>query len=48
MGLKMIVAIIRTQALERLEVRFVEMGIHGFSVSKVKECGEYANFFNSD
>ena len=45
---KMIVAIVRTQAVEKLEGRLIDMGSPGFSISEVKGCGEYANFFNPD
>lgn len=45
---KQIVAIFRNQSLENVEGRLVDMRVKGFSVSKVKGFGEYANFFNPD
>lgn len=48
MELKKIIAIFRNQSLENVEGRLVDMRVKGFSVSKVKGFGEYANFFNPD
>lgn len=48
MELKKIIAIFRNQSLESVEGRLVDMRVKGFSVSKVKGFGEYANFFNPD
>ena len=48
MELRKVIAIVRNQSLENLEGRLVDMRIKGFSVSKVKGYGEYANFFNPD
>jgi nitrogen regulatory protein P-II 1 len=48
MELKKIIAIVRNQSLENVEGRLVDMKVKGFSVSKVKGFGEYANFFNPD
>jgi nitrogen regulatory protein P-II 1 len=48
MGLRKIVAIIRNDALEKVEGKLVELQVKGISVTKVKGYGEYANFFKSD
>ncbi len=48
MELKMILAVVRNQTMEKMERRLVDMGVRGFSVSDVKGRGEYANFFNPD
>ncbi len=48
MDIMKIVAIIRNEALEKVEGRLVDMRVHGISVTKVKGYGEYANFFNPD
>jgi nitrogen regulatory protein P-II 1 len=43
-----IVAIIRNEALEKVEGRLVDMRVKGISVTRVKGYGEYANFLNPD
>jgi len=48
MGLRKVVAIIRNEALEKVEARLVDLRVKGISVSKVKGFGEYANFFKPD
>jgi len=48
MELRKIVAIIRNEALEKVEGRLIDMRVKGISVTKVKGYGEYANFFNPD
>ena len=48
MGLRKIVAIIRNEALEKVEARLIDLRVRGVSVTKVKGYGEYANFFNPD
>lgn len=48
MELRKVVAIIRTQTLEEVEGRLVDLGVKGISVTKVKGFGEYANFFKPD
>ncbi len=44
MGIKQIMAIIRTTALEDVEDRLIRLGVPGITVSRVKGFGEYANF----
>jgi nitrogen regulatory protein P-II 1 len=44
--LRKIVAIIRNEALEKVEDRLVDMRVKGISVTRVNGYGEYANFFN--
>lgn len=41
-------AIVRRDALERVERRLQELGVEGISVAAVKGYGEYANFFRHD
>jgi len=48
MELRKIVAIIRNEALEKVEGKLVELQIKGMSVTKVKGYGEYANLFKPD
>ncbi|MDD2321607.1 MAG: P-II family nitrogen regulator [Geobacteraceae bacterium] len=48
MDIMKIVAIIRNEALGKVEGRLVDMRVHGISVTKVTGYGEYANFFNPD
>jgi len=48
MELKLVVAIIRTHALESVEVRLREMGVRGLTVSRAKGFGAHANFFSAD
>lgn len=48
MGLRKVVAIIRNDALEKVEARLVDLRVKGISVTKVKGYGEYANFFKPD
>jgi nitrogen regulatory protein P-II 1 len=43
-----VTAIIRCEALEKVERRLQEIGVHGFSVMQVKGCGEYTNFYSLD
>lgn len=45
MELKLVVAIIRTNALESVEQRLREMGVRGLTVSRAKGFGAHANFF---
>lgn len=43
-----VTAIIRCEALEKVELRLQEIGVHGYSVMQVKGCGEYTNFYSLD
>ena len=48
MELALVVAIIRSLALEDAEKRLQEIGVRGITVTKVKGYGEHANFFTRD
>ena len=48
MALRKVVAIIRNEALEKVEARLADLRVRGISVTKVKGYGEYANFFKPD
>ena len=48
MELRLVVAIIRTFALEPVEKTLQEMGVRGLTVSRAKGFGEHANFFSRD
>ena len=48
MGLSAVIAIVRREALERVEEALRIMGVSGVSISKVKGYGEYHNFFVAD
>lgn len=48
MELKLVVAIIRPHALERVEKRLQEMGVRGLTVIRAKGYGAHANFFTGD
>ena len=48
MGLRYIVAIIRSDVLKVLERTLASIGVRGFTVTKVKGFGEYADTFSSD
>ena len=43
-----VTAIIRAEALEKVEQCLQELNVPGVSVTQVKGHGEYANFYNSD
>jgi nitrogen regulatory protein P-II 1 len=43
-----VTAIIRSEVLEKVEHRLLEIGVHGFSVMQVKGRGEYTNFYSLD
>ncbi len=48
MGLKLVVAIIRTHALESVEERLREMGVRGLTVSRAKGFGAHADLLSRD
>lgn len=48
MELRLVVAIIRTHALELVEKRLQEMGVRGLTVIRAKGYGEHPNFFSHD
>ena len=48
MELRLIVAIIRPDALESVERRLQEIGVRGLTVTRGKGYGAYANFFARD
>ena len=43
-----VTAIIRCDALEKVEYRLQELDVHGYSVMQVKGCGEYTDFYSHD
>ncbi|MFN7085248.1 MAG: P-II family nitrogen regulator [Burkholderiales bacterium] len=48
MDIKIIIAIIRTDRLEKVEKELQRIGVECISVSKVKGYGEYQDFFERD
>lgn len=46
MELKQVMAIVRTDAVEAVESRLVQLGVPGITIMRVKGFGEYANFLN--
>lgn len=48
MNFKKVTAIFRSDACEKVERRLQEIGVHGFSISKVKGYGEYADLYSND
>jgi len=48
MELRLVVAIIRTHALEAVEKSLQEIGVRGLSVVRVRGYGEHANMFSRD
>src|SRR5713101_525918 len=48
MGMRYIVAIIRSDVLKALEGKLASIGVRGLTMTKVKGFGEYADAFSSD
>lgn len=48
MSLKYVVAIIRPDVLRALEVKLGSLHVRGMTVTKVKGCGEYTDFFSKN
>jgi nitrogen regulatory protein P-II 1 len=48
MTMRKVTAIFRQSMLENVEKALQEHGIHGFSISSVRGCGEYTNFYTKD
>jgi len=48
MELRLVVAIIRTLALEAAEESLKELGVRGLTVTRAKGFGAYANLFSGD
>jgi len=48
MNLKKVTAIIRCEALEKVEKKLQDIGVRGVSITKVKGYGEYANTYTKD
>ncbi len=48
MSFRKVTAIFRCDSCEKVEQRLQEIGVHGFSISKVKGYGEYANLYSND
>jgi len=48
MNFRKVTAIIRCESCEKVEQKLQDLGVHGFSISKVKGYGEYADLYSSD
>ena len=48
MDLKKVVAIVRTDMIEHVESRLIQLGVPGITIARVKGFGEYSNFFTHD
>ena len=48
MTMRKVTAIFRESRLEVVEKALQEHGIHGFSITSVRGCGEYMNFYSQD
>lgn len=48
MNFRKVTAIFRCDSCEKVEQRLQEIGVHGFSISKVKGYGEYADLYSHD
>jgi len=48
MSFKKITAIFRCDSCEKVERKLKDIGVHGFSLSKVKGYGEYADHYSDD
>jgi nitrogen regulatory protein P-II 1 len=48
MNFRKVTAIFRSDSCEKVERRLQEIGVHGFSVTKVKGYGEYADLYSND
>lgn len=48
MSFKKVTAIFRCDSCEKVEQELQEIGVHGFSISKVKGYGEYADLYSKD
>lgn len=48
MNFRKVTAIFRCDSCEKVEQRLQEIGVHGFSISKVKGYGEYADLYSND
>ena len=48
MELKKVLAIVRTDVIEHVESRLIQLGVPGITITRVKGFGEYSNFFTHD
>jgi nitrogen regulatory protein P-II 1 len=48
MSFRKVTAIFRCDSCEKVEQKLQELGVHGFSLSKVKGYGEYADLYSDD
>ncbi len=48
MNFKKVTAIFRSDSCKKVEQRLQEIGVHGFSITKVKGYGEYADHYSDD
>lgn len=48
MEIKAVIAMVRSDALEAVEAKLRQTGVHGVTVTKSKGYGDYGNFFARD
>ncbi len=48
MDLRCVVAVVRSNVLEALEQKLINIGVRGLTVTRVKGLGEYAEFHSRD
>ena len=48
MEFKKVLAIVRTDVIEHVESRLIQLGVPGITIARVKGFGEYSNFFGPD
>ncbi len=48
MTMRKVTAIFRQSMLDKVENALQEHDTHGFSITSVRGCGEYMNFYNQD
>ncbi|MCF6258397.1 MAG: P-II family nitrogen regulator [Gammaproteobacteria bacterium] len=48
MNFRKVTAIIRCESCKKVEKKLQKLGVHGFSISKVKGYGEYADLYSND
>ncbi|HHI94170.1 MAG TPA: P-II family nitrogen regulator [Gammaproteobacteria bacterium] len=48
MDFRKVTAIVRCESCEKVEQKLQKLGVHGFSISKVRGYGEYADLYSND
>ncbi len=48
MDFRKVTAIVRCESCEKVEQKLQTLGVHGFSISKVRGYGEYADLYSND